>query len=144
MNDQLTNLENHAESLAETPTAIARPVAPEDVRPGDYLTVLFELGTPGFFERMVGEARPVFEVPDNAAMPARVLEICLPLLLLQTAPDRCILVDVRRFRLARVPAGFGERVQAAFEAARRAAEEREKAAERTIDTPAPEPDGSAG
>ncbi len=107
---------------------VARAVAPEDVRPGDYIIPL----------HVVNEYRPLpwqcdnawqaqtvrrLELPATGAPPVHVLEVCLPLLLVRMPQGKHRLIDVRRFRLARVSEQFGQRVFERF-AADKAAEQK--------------------
>ncbi len=97
----------------ESGSGVSRPVAPEDLRPGDYVTALHviteECAAP--WEREPGQ--PVVArfacLPDKVA-PALVLEVCLPFALVQTAEGKARVIDVRRYRLARVAETFGRLV----------------------------------
>lgn len=121
MNDEMINQEIAEATESAVETAVARGVAPEDLTPGDCITVLQVLHEKNCFEREAGEPTMVWKLPAGVAMPARVLEICLPFVLIETVRGKTRLVDVRRFRLARVSERFAERVRAQF------ADEREKA-----------------
>jgi hypothetical protein len=107
---------------------LARALAPEDIRPGDYVALLHIMteNEPSSAETdsILGRERAPFKlnVPWNAGMPARVVEVCLPYVLLKTARGKLRAIDIRRYRLARVSTRFGRR---AFDelAAERKAEE---------------------
>jgi len=104
---------------------IARALAPEDVRPGDYVAVL-QVVTERMLESWECECAAdatrlvrVAHLPDGDTAPMHVLEVCLPFVLVKTAGGRNGLIDVRRLRLARVSARFGRRVFQQFAAERR-------------------------
>ena len=87
----------------------AKVLAPEDVRAGDYVTLLhvvYEL--PSFFWcGGVGTIRPdepvrIPFVPNNGGVPLRVRSICLPFILVKAPSGELRNLDVRRYRLARL------------------------------------------
>jgi hypothetical protein len=87
----------------------AKVLAPEDVRAGDYVTLLhvvYEL--PSFFWcGGVGTIRPdepvrIPFVPDNGGVPLRVRSVCLPFILVKAPSGQQRNLDVRRYRLARL------------------------------------------
>ncbi len=122
-----------------TENLMARALAPEDIQPGDYVTVLHHVveHMAAFWELRPGQAPEVYRLvhlPSGCGVgAARVLEVCLPFVLVRTARGKHRMVDVRQCRLARISAQFGERLFAALEA--------EKAAEKT-GKPAPEAEKS--
>jgi hypothetical protein len=88
----------------------ARAVAPEDVRRGDYLTVLHQISELLPFwqtHSWDGTVVRVQHLPSRAAVPVQVVDVCLPLILVRSPRGKAGLVDVRRYRLARVPESFG-------------------------------------
>ncbi|MFO0838685.1 MAG: hypothetical protein U1D55_09145 [Phycisphaerae bacterium] len=94
---------------------VVKPVAPEDVRRGDYLCILQlvweHLGCVAIETAQWQPVRPVRVewLPFDDMKPLRVVGVCLPFLLVQT-PDRMHeTVDVRRYRLARLPERFGRK-----------------------------------
>ena len=103
---------------------VARAVAPEDIRPGDYVSVLHVIAEmPSWLwdndlrnTQMVRFAH----LPRGQSAPAEVLDVCLPYLLVKTARGKRRLVDVRKYRLARVSEEFGRRVFEEAEAERQA------------------------
>jgi hypothetical protein len=112
---------------------MARAVAPEDIRPGEYVTVLHVVCEcmPPPWERPDGSSRParILLLPGNNSAPMEVLDVCLPLVLVKTARGKRRLVDVRRYRLARVPEPFGRRVFEEIEAQQKAEQKDDKKAE---------------
>ena len=106
----------------EPMVSVARLVAPEDIRPGEYIAVL------SVFETHVGPvldacAEPglravrVEEIPWFSGDPVLVEAVCLPFVLARDADGGRRPLDVRRMRLARVSEAYA---RAAFEAAREA------------------------
>lgn len=91
---------------------LARPLAPEDVRRGQFVSMLF----------MVDEVVPLFAEPQpwrSAApvryqllpcvgtTPMRVLDVCLPFVFVFGAWGGHATLDVRQHKLARVSRRFG-------------------------------------
>jgi hypothetical protein len=116
----------------ERETYIARLLAPEDIRPGTYVSVMYVVDEhmPDSWERgeswrASGPLRYV-RLPWEGATPVRVVEVCLPFVLVKTARGKHRTLDVRRYRLGRVSDHFGRRVFEQIEAERREAECREK------------------
>lgn len=96
-------------------TAIAHAIAPEDIQPDDYLFVLsqlwevFPIGA--LFEanwRDIELIR-VHCLPEADRAPVRVLEICLPAILVRDKDGKHNVLDVRRFRFARLTQRFGRK-----------------------------------
>jgi hypothetical protein len=91
---------------------LARSLAPEEVRAGDYVAVLHEFcelipfmcAESSVLER--GEPYRFRMTPAQAA-PLKVEEVCLPFVLVRSAQGRHTMIDVRRVRLARVSQRFG-------------------------------------
>lgn len=96
--------------------SIARPLAPEDIRPGDHVCVL----------QVLQEYLPLwclFEsdtwkdpqplrfrwLPADGDTPLRVIEVCVPFLLVEQVDGSHRTLDLRRHRLARVSEQFGRR-----------------------------------
>lgn len=103
---------------------VARRLAPEEIRPGGYVALLFvtvEL-EPMFYEleafagRSIDAPR-VRRMPSNCE-PLEVLEVCLPFVLVKQANGQPRTLDVRRCVLAGVSTRFGH---AAFESHKTAA-----------------------
>jgi hypothetical protein len=96
--------------------SMSRPLAPEDVRPGDYVCVLLRMEEYlPFWCLMESEAwkepEPIrFQwLPEDGATPLRVIEVCVPFLLVEQVDGVHRTLDLRRHRLARVSERFGRR-----------------------------------
>jgi hypothetical protein len=98
---------------------MARAVAPEDIRPGCYVTILKKVDEWVRWtdcisgESWKGSAPSVARVlitPDEEPSVMKVEEICLPLIFVRTSKMRCRLIDVRTVRLAAVSESFGRKV----------------------------------
>jgi len=108
------------ENLTDTRTAVepqelTRPVAPEDIRAGDYLVVLkcvYQLlycpdGDPSWQPPRVVS---IELLPFCTELPGKVLEVSLPLIYVKTAAGEREIVDVRTHRFGRVSDRFGRAV----------------------------------
>ncbi len=98
-------------------TSVAKILAPEDIRRGDYVTVLAELGEyPSFFwcngigagpadepVRIWWRSRPNHDV-------FKVVSICLPLLLLKSIDGSFSQIDIRQSQLAKLSRGYARLV----------------------------------
>ena len=98
-----------------TKSIIARALAPEDIKTGQYVSALYQIvEAPKFscFEPSLGtfETAPVRWLPDDPAEILRVVEVCLPFVLVRNPYGYSHVIDVRRYRLARVPKSFGKAV----------------------------------
>lgn len=92
----------------------SQPVAPEDLRCGEYVSI-----TQVVMEHLPCELeRPSWEnqgpvktlwLPFCAPRPMKVVDISLPFVFVQMATGKHEVVDVRRFRLARLPEPFGKK-----------------------------------
>ncbi|HVP10892.1 MAG TPA: hypothetical protein VMV94_06835 [Phycisphaerae bacterium] len=103
---------------------MARAVAPEDIQPGEYVTALHVVWEciPFPWDGSDGNSRParILMLPENGSTPVQVLEVCLPLVLVKTPYGKRGLIDVRKYRLARVSEQFGRRVFEEIEAQQQA------------------------
>ena len=94
----------------------SQPIAPEDIRSGDFVSVLHVIceflsvspcdGIPAWQEI---EVRRVHLMPWKTEAPMKVVEVCLPYVLVQQPDGSHRTLDVRRARLARVSQRFGRR-----------------------------------
>lgn len=99
---------------AAAEATLVRALAPEDIRPGDYVAVLHEVYEyPTWFWCDGGLALPReeavrvrFTPPDDAA-PLKVEAVCLPFVLVRQACGRHRTIDVRRRPLARLAKSYG-------------------------------------
>ena len=108
--------------------SMARPLAPEDVRPGDYVCVfqVVDEHLPFwclFDSNSWKDPQPVRLrwLPADGDTPLRVIETCVPFLLVEQVDGTHRTLDLRRHRLARVSERFGRR---AFKRLRRRTEKR--------------------
>jgi len=97
--------------------ALARPLAPEDVRRGDYVSILDEvLEFPSFcWFGGTGETHPedlirIRMKSDEAGIPFRVAAVCLPFVSLHTAQGQIRVQDLRRVQLVRLSRDYGKSV----------------------------------
>ncbi|MEQ8846850.1 hypothetical protein [Botrimarina sp.] len=96
--------------------SLAKPLAPEDVRAGDYVAVLDEelqwcaanwyCDPPPHGERVIH----VRLRPREAAPPLRVLDACLPFVFVEPPDGAGYTLDLRAVRLARLDKGYARRV----------------------------------
>jgi hypothetical protein len=91
---------------------MAKFLAPEDVRAGDYVALLHVVHEiPSFFWcHGMGSIRPdepvrVTLVPNKAGVPFHVRSVCLPFVLVKGPSGKMRNLDVRRYRLARLDRG---------------------------------------
>lgn len=100
--------------MNETTTTLARSLAPEEIRPGTYVSVLHEVKEflPWACQIDPALSRPepvsVRWLPEDEPEPLRVLEVCLPFVLVQRPRGRARTLDVRRVRLAGLSESYGE------------------------------------
>jgi hypothetical protein len=89
--------------------SVAKPLAPEDVRPGDYVALLHEIfELPSYWWCTDSALHPRDElvrirlVPTQESLPLRVKSICLPFVLAKKPTGEKRILDLRRCRLARL------------------------------------------
>ena len=100
-------------SQAAASIGLAKTLAPEDIRPGDFVALLHEVAElPSFFwcgdaplESSEQPIRMQF-IPEDSGLPLRVKSICLPFVLVRQANGQRQTLDIRRSRLARLDAGY--------------------------------------
>lgn len=124
----------HAQSKAKptrkaAPEAtLARTLAPEEIRPGDFVATLYEIvefppwmwcTDPTLTRR--DETVRIRTTPREDSLPLKVRSVCLPFVLVREPCGRDRTLDVRRCRLARLD---GEYSAAAWKAYRKAAKKR--------------------
>jgi hypothetical protein len=112
---------------ATAPT-LAKALAPEEIRPADFVAVLHEIVEwPSWFwcdDAPFGAREEIVRIctiPREAAAPLKVRAVCLPFVLVRASNRREYTIDVRRHRLARLDATFA---RAARQACRRAVKKR--------------------
>ena len=100
----------------ECEQSMSRSLPPEDILVGQYVTVLHVVGEYLPFDcdsdaacRGVHPLRTLW-LPDSGGMPMRVIQVCLPFVLVERPNGRHRTLDVRRYKLARVSDQYGEEV----------------------------------
>lgn len=99
---------------AAAPAAtMARRLAPEEIRPGDYVAVLRETNEwPSFFWNCAGVPLPpdklvrIARMPEQPGTPFKVRSICLPFVLVKQPSGESKTLDVRNCELARLDEAF--------------------------------------
>lgn len=98
----------------EKERTISQVLAPEDVRPGDYVSILNVMGEylPCFSLdevawRSVEPVRVLWMAPS--VEPMKVVEVCLPFVLVRLINGEHRTLDTRRYRFARVSREFGRK-----------------------------------
>ena len=98
---------------ATSPFSVAKSLAPEDVRVGDYVAVLHEVcEAPSFWwpcDSTLGQRDEVVRLvftPRDSGEPLKVCAVCLPFVLVKPAKGKVRALDVRRFQLARLNADY--------------------------------------
>lgn len=95
--------------LDKSESALARALAPEEIRRGDFVAVLYVISEwPSFFwpsdsalERR-DELVRICSTPHGESQPLKVRAVCLPFVLAKTPTGAQKTLDVRRCRLARL------------------------------------------
>jgi len=115
------------EPLADDGAAatVARSLAPEEVRIGDYVAVLRTVyEVPTFLwcgdDALSDRSEPVRMqlVPEEGGEPLKVKAVCLPYVLVKSPRGKTSALDVRRHQLARLGRGFARRAWKAFKQGR--------------------------
>ncbi|MDA0833167.1 MAG: hypothetical protein O2955_04125 [Planctomycetota bacterium] len=98
-------------------TTLAKPIAAEDLRHGDYVAVLSEiLEIPSFLWCGETSSLPANEAvrlnwqSSSTGLPLRILDICLPFVFIKQPCGMKQTLDVRRFQLARLDRRYAKRV----------------------------------
>lgn len=90
----------------------ARVVPPEDIRVGDYVVVMHVViehlvdDCAGDSWKGIEQVRMLW-MPWTESAPMKVVEVCLPFVLIKHPDRKHRLLDTRRYRLARIPSEFG-------------------------------------
>jgi hypothetical protein len=105
---------------------MAKVLAPEDVRAGDYVAILqvvYEM--PSYLWCGDTSTVPIDEpvripfIPPQGGMPLKVQSVCLPFILVKTASGKFRNLDVRRHLLARLDRTYARTVWKATETRRK-------------------------
>lgn len=122
-------MERQTTSMNRSTRTLARALAPEDIRPGYYVGILYVVGEyvpwlaieEGGWRRV--EPMRIQLLPRFGDHPMKVLDVCLPYVLVKDTDGDCRTLDVRRYRLARVTRRFA---RTAFERVRAQRKRRKK------------------
>jgi hypothetical protein len=104
-----------AKSAAAEAT-LAKALAPEDIRPGDYVTPLSVVAeVPSFYWWADAWSLPAdqpvrirFTAPSDG-VPLKVKSVCLPFVLMKQASGERITLDLRKWRVARLDRDYAPR-----------------------------------
>lgn len=97
-------------------TTLAKPLAPEDLRVGDFVTVLhifYDL--PSFLWNNETASHPRDELvrlcylPEPGGVPLKVKSLCLPFVLVKQADGEQQTLDMRKVRLARLDRNYSKK-----------------------------------
>ena len=110
---------------AEACSALAKPLAPEDVRPGDFVAVLQVIcELPSFFWAADASMVPVDQpiripfVPPSSGLALRVKSVCLPFVLVKSARGSQRTLDLRQCRIARLDPKYAATTWKAYKRSR--------------------------
>lgn len=113
-------------------------LAPEDVRPRMYVSIMHVV-----YEHVSwccepeawrqGEPARSLLLPDEPSKPLKVVEVCLPFILVEDADGDCETLDVRRQRLAELSQRYGDAVFMRAKAKRKAKKHRRRRKKKTQD-----------
>jgi hypothetical protein len=102
-------------------STLARVLAPEDVRPGDYVALLDEMFEyPSFWWCIDATLLPPHELvrlrllPRDDGRPLKVRGVCLPFVLAKEPRGTHRTLDLRRCRLARLDRSFAQTAWRAY------------------------------
>ena len=95
----------------------SRHVGPEDIRPGDYLTVthatyeFIPFGcTPDYDPDAEVKTKRVTFIPDEAGQPLKVVAVCPPFVLVKSMDKQRGSLDLRRHHVAKLSDIYGRKV----------------------------------
>lgn len=101
----------HEQTKRPRTRGVARPLAPEDIAPGDYVCVLsqtyewFPFCCASEYGRV--QVQRVTLVPNETEPPVLVEAVSLPFVFVRESKGKRRMLDARRVRLARVSGAFG-------------------------------------
>ncbi|QDT69142.1 hypothetical protein MalM25_20700 [Planctomycetes bacterium MalM25] len=104
------------QATADRDATLAKTLAPEDVRPGDYVAVLdeeYECCAAAWYCDPPPHADKVIHVrlrPREPEPPLRVIDACLPFVYVQPPKGDGRTLDLRAVRLARLDRDYARRV----------------------------------
>ena len=96
---------------------LAKPLAPEEVREGDFVAVLHEIyELPSYlwcaesFQMPLEQPVRIQLIPDDGGLPLKVQSICLPFVFVKDSAGEPRNLDVRKCRLARLDRAYAKTV----------------------------------
>ncbi|HEY3392999.1 MAG TPA: hypothetical protein VGK58_09850 [Lacipirellulaceae bacterium] len=111
---------------AAAPATLAKSLAPEDIRPGDYVTPLHLLAeVPSYWwcddDWSLPRDRTVYIrfITNCDGAPLRVKSVCLPFVLVKQPGGQSLTVDLRKCQLAKLHDGYARRAWKAYRNAAR-------------------------
>jgi hypothetical protein len=112
---QSSNIKQAKKAKPAPQASLAKPLAPEDVRTGDFVAVLhvvYELPSFLWFPdaALLPPEEPVRVtfLPGDSGVPLKVRAVCLPFLLVEDALGEHRVLDLRRTNVARLDRGFAK------------------------------------
>ena len=104
-------------NIAARDVTLAKTLAPEDVRPGDYVAVLSEEYEYAAFawscDSSLSTGDSILRVrfrPRDTTGPLRVIDACLPFVFVKEPKGAGLTLDLRAVRLARLDRAYAKRV----------------------------------
>jgi hypothetical protein len=113
------------EKTSRAASTLARTLAPEEIRPGDFvalLNVTYEV--PSYFWDADATSLPRDEpvrircLPETGGVPLKVRGVCLPFVLVKAPRGERSTLDVRKCRLAKLDASYAADAWKAYKKAR--------------------------
>ena len=109
------------ESTTAAEATLAKALAPEDIRPGDYVTPLFVIAeVPSYWWCADSWTLPLDQLvrirftPNCDGMPLRVKSVCLPFVLAKNPAGEQGTIDLRKCQLARLGSAHAKRAWKAY------------------------------
>ena len=101
-------------SLVRCASKLAKTLAPEEIRAGDYVAQLYQVVEcpTWFWDDEFGTAKDelvrIQYTPEDGGVPLKVKSICLPFVLVKDPRGQRFTLDVRRVKLARLDRQFAK------------------------------------
>lgn len=109
----ISRTKNDKRQSTDQATTLAKSLAPEEIRAGDYVThlhVVCELPALVWCDDMALTERDEIVrlqfVPESGGEPLKVKSVCLPFVLVKDASGKKRPLDIRRHRLAKLDRGY--------------------------------------
>ena len=108
-------LQGNEATSSDSASSLAKSLAPEEIRVGDFVAVLYEIHEiPAYWmccEPTFGEEDRLVRLkmtPQKTGQPLKVRAVCLPFVLVKPQKGKVQTIDIRRFRLARLTPEYAE------------------------------------